>query len=183
MAEAHRYPSISLTGSISTAGAKIGDLAKSSTISWAIGPSLSIPIFNGGRLKASVDVAKAQRDQSFLAYQAAILSGLEDVENAIVATSQDQRKLGTVQTSVQSYRAVADLTRSSYESGASDFLDVLTAERSLYAAENMRIQNKVSLALDYVALNKALGAGWNGVLNVSEPTVVDHAVGPHLPEG
>jgi NodT family efflux transporter outer membrane factor (OMF) lipoprotein len=180
IAEANRYPSISLTGSISTAGAKIGDLAKSSTISWAIGPSLSVPIFNNGKLKASVDVATAQRDQSFLAYQAAVINGLEDVENAVVSLSQDRVKLSKVSEAAASYRSVTQLTQSSYDSGASDFLDVLSAERSLYSAESSVIQSKVSLALDYIALNKALGAGWNGTINTSTPVVVDGQVGPRL---
>lgn len=180
IAEANRYPSISLTGSISTAGAKIGDLAKSSTISWAIGPSLSVPIFDNGKLKASVDVAKAQRDQSFLAYQAAVVNGLEDVENAVVSLSQDRVKLSKVSEAAASYRSVTQLTQSSYDSGASDFLDVLSAERSLYSAESSVIQSKVSLALDYIALNKALGAGWNGAINTSKLDVVDGQVGPRL---
>jgi NodT family efflux transporter outer membrane factor (OMF) lipoprotein len=179
IAEANRYPGISLTGSISTAGAKIGDLAKSSTISWAIGPSLSVPIFNNGKLKASVDVAKAQRDQSFLAYQAAVINGLEDVENAVVALSQDRVKLSKVSEAAASYRSVTQLTQSSYDSGASNFLDVLSAERSLYSAESSVIQSKVSLALAYIALNKALGAGWNGAVDSRKPVVVDQKVGPH----
>jgi NodT family efflux transporter outer membrane factor (OMF) lipoprotein len=178
IAEANRYPSISLTGSISTAGAKIGDIAKSSTISWAIGPSLSVPIFNNGKLKASVDVAKAQRDQSFLAYQAAVINGLEDVENAVVSLSQDRVKLSKVSEAAASYRSVTQLTQSSYDSGASDFLDVLSAERSLYSAESSVIQSKVSLALDYIALNKALGAGWNGTVDSSKPVVADTKTGP-----
>jgi NodT family efflux transporter outer membrane factor (OMF) lipoprotein len=180
IAEANRYPSVSLTGTISTAGAKIGDLAKSSTISWAIGPSLSVPIFNNGKLKASVDVAKAQRDQNFLAYQAAVLTGLEDVENAVVSLSQNRVKLSKVTAAAASYRSVTELTRSSYDSGASDFLDVLSAERSLYSAESTVIQSKVSLALDYIALNKALGAGWNGTVDSSKPVVVDTKTGPRL---
>ena len=62
------YPSVSLTGNINTGGANFGDLGKLSTISWAFGPSLTVPIFQGGKLNADVDAARAVRDQSFIAY-------------------------------------------------------------------------------------------------------------------
>ncbi|RVC47829.1 RND transporter, partial [Mesorhizobium sp. M00.F.Ca.ET.038.03.1.1] len=68
-AEAARYPGVSLTGDISTTSLKLGDLGKNSTIGWSFGPTLSVPLFNGGQLQAAVDVAKAQRDQYFVAYK------------------------------------------------------------------------------------------------------------------
>jgi NodT family efflux transporter outer membrane factor (OMF) lipoprotein len=180
VAQAARYPSISLSGSISSSATSIGDLAKASTISWALGPSLSVPIFNNGRLKASEDVARAQRDQAFLAYQSSVLNGLEDVENALVSMTQNRIKRSKIQTSTTSYQKVLELTRSSYENGASDLLDVLTAERSLFSAQTNSIQNRVALALDYVSLNKALGAGWDGKLDVSKPVVEDGKTGPRF---
>lgn len=180
IAEAARYPSVSLSGSISSSAASIGDLAKASTISWAIGPSLTVPIFNNGRLKANVDVARAQRDQAFLNYQAAVLVGLEDVENALVSMTQNRIKRSKIQASTTSYQKVLELTRTSYENGANDLLDVLTAERSLFSAQTNAIQNRVALALDYVSLNKALGAGWDGKLDVSKPVVVDGQTWPRI---
>jgi multidrug efflux system outer membrane protein len=180
VAEAARYPSISLAGSISSSAASIGDLAKASTISWALGPSISVPIFNNGRLKANADVARAQRDQAFLAYQASVLEGLEDVENALVSMTQNRIKRSKIQSSTAAYQKSLDLTRSSYENGASDLLDVLSAERSLFGAQTNKIQNRVAMALDYVSLNKALGAGWDGKLDVSQPAVKDDKTGPRL---
>ena len=84
-AEAARYPSVSLTGDIDTSAFKLGDLGKNSTIGWSFGPTLSMPLFNAGKLQAAVDVAKAERDQYFIAYKASVLTALEDVENAIVS--------------------------------------------------------------------------------------------------
>ncbi len=180
VAEAARYPSVSLTGSISSSATSIGDLAKASTISWALGPSLSVPIFNNGRLQANVDVARAQRDVAFLAYQASVLEGLEDVENALVSMTQNQIKRTKLQASTAAFQKSFDLTRSSYENGASDLLDVLSAERSLFAAQTNAIQNKVSIALDFVNLNRALGGGWDGTLDVSKPIISDDKTGPRL---
>ncbi len=179
-AEANRYPSISLTGDISSSAANLGDLAKKSSIGWSFGPSLTVPIFQGGQLKAAVDAAKAERDQYFIAYQSAVLSAMEDVENAVVSLTQERQKYAKLVSSMDSYRNASDLSRELNKAGASDFLDVLDAERSLYSAEESVIQSRASIATDYIALNKALGGGWDGKIDVSTPVVIDVNTGPHL---
>ncbi|MFG1477210.1 efflux transporter outer membrane subunit [Xanthobacter sp. V4C-4] len=179
-AEAARYPAISLTGNINTAGTKVGDLVRGSTISWSYGPTLSVPVFTGGQLKAAVEVAQAQRDQSFVAYHAAILTALEDVENAAVGLNQERVKAGKLGQSAASYRDAARLARALYQSGSTSFLEVLDAERSLYSAEDSLLQSQVAIATDYVALNKALGGGWDGAMDVTTPAVVDTNAGPHF---
>lgn len=90
--EANRYPSISLTGDIASSATSIADLGKKSTIGWSFGPSLTVPIFQGGQLKAAVDVAKAQRDQYYVAYQAAVLTAMEDVEAAWTRPGRSRRR-------------------------------------------------------------------------------------------
>ncbi|MET4170278.1 multidrug efflux system outer membrane protein [Bradyrhizobium sp. LA6.1] len=177
-AEAARYPTISLTGNISTTGLKVGDLAKNSSIGWSVGPTLSAPIFNGGQLQAAVEFGQAQRDQSFTQYQAAVLKGLEEVENAIVALAQERIRLGKLSVSVESYRQAATLSRALYRNGSTSFFTVLDAERSLYSAEDALVQSRIALATDYIALNKALGGGWDSVVDVSKPEVVDTSMGP-----
>jgi outer membrane protein, multidrug efflux system len=179
-AEAARYPSISLTGSVTTAGVNVGDLAKSTSISWAFGPTLSLPIFNAGELASAVRVAEAQRDQSFIAFKASVLTALEDVENAATALTQERTKYQKLEAAAASYREAARLARTLYQNGASSFLDVLDAERSLYSAEDTLIQSRVAIATDYVALNKALGGGWDGAVDASKPEIVDTNTGPHL---
>lgn len=179
-AEANRYPSISLTGDISSSAASIGDLAKKSSIGWTFGPTLTVPIFQGGQLKAAVDVAKAERDQYFIAYQSAVLSAMEDVENAIVSLTQERLKYDKLVSSSSSYRRASDLSHTMNKAGVIDFLDVLDAERSLYSAEENVIQSRASIATDYIALNKALGGGWDGQVDVSTPVVVDADTAPHL---
>jgi multidrug efflux system outer membrane protein len=179
-AEAAKYPSISLTGSIATSALQFGDLAKHSTIGWSFGPSISIPLFKGGQLQAAVEIANAQRDQSFIAYQSAVLTAFEDVENAIVALSQEQIRYQKLTVAVENYRKSTELSRSLYQIGATSFLDVLTAERSLYSAEDPLIQSQANIAKNYIALNKALGGGWNDAVDVSSPRVIDTDNGPRL---
>jgi outer membrane protein, multidrug efflux system len=179
-AEADRYPAISLTGNITTSATRLGDLGKTSTIGWSFGPTLSVPIFNGGQLQAAADVARAQRDQYFIAYRSSVLTALEDVENAIVLLGQEQIKNGKLASSVASYRQAATLARSLYQSGASSFLNVLDAERSLYTAENSLVASSVAITTDFIALNKALGGGWDGAIDTAKPEIVDVNAGLHF---
>lgn len=179
-AEAARYPSISLTGNISTSGSRIGDIGKNSSIGWSFGPTLTVPIFNGGQLQAAADVARAQRDQYFIAYRSSVLTALEDVENAIVALAQERIRSGKLAASAGHYRDAARLSRSLYQAGSSSFLDLLDAERSLYSAESSLLVSRIAVTTDYIALNKALGGGWDGLVDVSQPDVVDVNIRPHL---
>lgn len=179
-AEAERYPSVSLTGNIATSGLKLGDLGKSSSISWSFGPTLTVPVFNAGQLAAATDMARAQRDQYFVAWRASVLTALEDVENALVALAQERVRNGRLAASVGHYRDGAALARELYQSGSTSFLELLEAERSLYSAEDALIESRVSIATDYIALNKALGGGWDGFVDASRPEVVDVNTGPHI---
>lgn len=179
-AEAARYPSVSLTGSISTSALKLGDLAKNSAIGWSIGPSLSVPIFNGGELAAAVDAARARRDQSDAALRLAVLTALQDVEDGLVGLRQERRRLASLSQAAAASGEAARLSRALYSSGGASFLDVLDAQRSLYSAEDSLIQSRIALATRFIALNKALGGGWLRPVEVSRPTVTDGETGPRL---
>ena len=179
-AEAARYPSVSLTGDISTSAYKLGDLGKNSSIGWSFGPTLSVPVFNAGQLKAAVEVAKAQRDQYFIAYRSSVLSALEDVENALVLLSQERIRIGKLASSAKSYGEAARIEGTLFKAGETSLLDVLDAQRSLYSAEDTLLQSRVLLATNYIALNKALGGGWDGVVDTTTPEIMDVKAGPRL---
>lgn len=177
-ADAARYPSVSLTGSISTSALKLGDLAKNSAIGWSIGPSLSVPIFNGGELAAAVDAARARRDQSDAALRLAVLTALQDVEDALVGLRQERRRLASLSQAAAASGEATRLSRALYASGGASFLDVLDAQRSLYSAEDSLIQSRIALATQFIALNKALGGGWLEPVDVATPAVIDGETGP-----
>ena len=179
-AEAALYPDVSLTGSLSTAASRPGDLLRASSVSWSWGPSLSAPIFDSGKLVAQRDATQAQRDEYLVAWRGSVLTAMEDVENALVSLKQEGLRAKALAASVEGYRKAAELSRTQYEAGKASFLDVLDAERSLYSAEDSLIQSRVSLAKDYVALAKALGGGWDAPVDASRPEVVDAAMGPRL---
>ncbi|WP_419785655.1 efflux transporter outer membrane subunit [Pseudodesulfovibrio sp.] len=179
-AEAARYPDISLSGTINTSGNQLHDLSKGTSIGWIVGPSLSLPIFNGGQLKAAVDIAAAQRDQSYFAYKAAVLTALEDVENDTVALSRAKDRAQSLALAVKHYREAAYLSRLLYQNGASAILDVLDAERSLYNAEDAYVQSRTAITESYIALAKALGGGWDESMDEGKPLVFDDNGTPKL---
>jgi NodT family efflux transporter outer membrane factor (OMF) lipoprotein len=179
-AEAALYPSVSLTGSLSTTALKIGDLGKTSSVGWSWGPSINVPIFNGGQLRAAVEVAQAQRDQYYVAWRSAVLTALEDVENAIVSLAQERAKIRSLTEAARRYGEAARLSGSLYDAGTQSFFDLLDAERSQYSAEDSLLQSRIAIATDYIALAKALGGGWDGAIDSSRPEVVDVNTGPHM---
>lgn len=182
-AEAALYPSVSLTGSVSTTGLNVGDIGKASSIGWSIGPSISVPIFNGGKLRAAVDVAGAQRDEYYLAWRASVLTALEDVENALVSLAQERIKIKRLAEASRRYGEAARLSRALYTSGSTSFLEALDAERSAYTADDNLIVSRVAIATSYIALAKALGGGWDGAIDSSVPAVIDVNTGPHVVAG
>jgi outer membrane protein TolC len=177
-AEANLYPTASLIGSLSTSASKPGDLAKASSISWSYGPSVTVPIFSGGSLTAARDIAGAQRDEQLIAWKASVLAALEDVENASVGLSQSRVKVSDLSRATAAYRRSDALSLTLYKAGSASFLDFLDAERSLYSSEDSMIQARVAVALQHVALAKALGGGIGARIDISKPEVVDHDVGP-----
>lgn len=176
-AKAAQYPTITLTGSITTSALQFGDLAKNSSIGWSFGPSIYLPLFQGGKLKAGVEVAEAQRDQRFIAYQSAVLTALQDVADALVSLDQERVRADRLAEAAKNYRLSAELSRSLYQVGNLSLLNVLTTERSLYSAEDPLIQSHVAIAKDYIALNKALGGGWDDEVDTQTPYINDTSSG------
>jgi outer membrane protein, multidrug efflux system len=162
VAQAARYPRISLIGALGTSGTRFGDLARHSSIGWSIGPSITVPLFDGGQLKAAAEIADAQRDESLIAYQSTVLTALQDVENASVALSQETESVQNLRHAADAYGQAASMAKSLYRTGSTSYLEVLVADRAQLATQDALTQSQVRVATDYIALNKALGGGWNG---------------------
>ncbi|MDP8995732.1 MAG: efflux transporter outer membrane subunit [Pseudomonadota bacterium] len=180
LSQAAQYPSLSLNGSISTSALSLGSLASSTAIGWSLGPSLTIPIFNGGKLQAAVQVTQAQRDQTYIKLRATTLTALEDVENALVSLSSERRKNNLLTSSSRNYSEALQIASTLYKSGSSSFLDLLDAERSLYSSDDSLLQSRIAFSKDYVALAKALGGGWDGAIDSSQAEVTDIDTGPRV---
>lgn len=177
---ANLYPSVSLTGNIATNATQISGLGKNSTISWAFGPSLSVPIFEGGQRMAAVQLAQAQRDQYFIAYRQAVLTALEDVENSLVNLSSERLRYSRLAKASNSYAKSLELSKTLFQDGNTSFLELLNAERSQFSADTSLIESRIAITTDYISLMKALGGGWDGAVDTQTPEVVDGYTGPHL---
>ena len=159
-AEAQLYPSISLSGSISPSWVKSSGASGASLTSWSFGPSLSLPIFDGGTLRANVDIEKSDAKTQYLAWKAAVLNGVEEVENALTAVRCDTQTLEPLRRQVQAAQESLALSTVSYKDGASSLLDVLDAQRSVSDAQASLAATVQQVAKDYVDLYVAIGAGY-----------------------
>ena len=118
-----------------------------------------MPVLNGGALKAQVDIAKSGSAQQYLAWKETVLNAVEEVENAQIAIRRDAQTVAALRKVVASYEQALSLARDSYSGGASTVLDVLDAERNV-ATGRLSLASAIrQLALDYVALNVAIGGG------------------------
>lgn len=173
VAEAQLYPSISLGGSISPSYARFVGGSDTHRVSWAFGPTLNLPIFDGGQLRANLSASESAAREAYLAWKQTVLNGVQEVENALAAVQRDGRTVSALRNTVNSYQEALQLATASYRDGASSLLDVLDAQRQVSTAKASLAQAIQQQAQDYVSLNVALGGGYSwGAVPQKGPTVV-----------
>lgn len=160
-AEADRYPSLRIGGSVGLSALTLSGLGSGATIANSLLASISLPLFDGGTRRAQVQSQEAALEAARVNYEAAVLTALQDVEDALLALRGDQERL-IRQQSAQQAAANADLlARQRYSSGLIDFRTVLDTQRTLLSAQDSVASTQASIAADHVRLYKALGGGWN----------------------
>jgi multidrug efflux system outer membrane protein len=155
------YPTISLSGSISPSFVNPAGGPGGSLTSWSFGPTLTLPIFDGGSLRANVDIAKSDAKTQYLAWKQTVLEAVEEVENALSAVRRDAQTVAALRAQVKTTQETLDLSTASYKDGASSLLDVLDAQRQVSLAQASLAAAVQQMATDYVALNVAIGGGYN----------------------
>jgi outer membrane protein TolC len=128
---------------------------------YAFGPSITLPIFDGGRIVATVNLRKAQQKEAAVAYQRVVLGAWHEVANALDGYEAEQRRRDQLQIAVRAARQATALARQRYEQGIADFLSVLDAQRAQLSVERQLSDSTTTLATDLVAIYKALGGGWD----------------------
>jgi outer membrane protein TolC len=113
-----------------------------------------------GRTRSNIEQQQALQDQSLITYQQTVLTALQEVENALIASAKEEEHRRALSEAVSANRKAVDLATTLYTQGHTDFLNVLDAQRSLYASEDALIQSTGSVSANLVALFKALGGGW-----------------------
>ncbi|MEX3918500.1 efflux transporter outer membrane subunit [Paraburkholderia sp. BR10872] len=160
VAVAQFYPDISLTGQVGTRATSPHDLTHWANLFWSWGPSVSLPVFQGGALVSNLRLSKLQQVEAALDYRKTVLDALRDVNNALDVYRTDQTRLVSLDESAAAQRHAFDLARESYRKGIVSFIDVLDAQRQLSSAEQNAQQEQLQVCTDLVALYKALGGGW-----------------------
>ena len=155
------FPKISITSMFGLGASQTSNLLNIGSKTWSIGGGAVLPILDFGRIRADINIADAKQEQAFLTYQKTVLNALKEVENALVAYTQEKDRLDILTKAVASSELAAQMIDKRYSKGGLiSFLNVLDAKRSLYAAQTAQTQSRASLATDLVVLYKALGGGW-----------------------
>jgi NodT family efflux transporter outer membrane factor (OMF) lipoprotein len=160
VAQADFYPQISLTGSLGSQSLQLSSLGDWASHQFVFGPSISLPIFQGGRLKGTLQLRKAQQQEAAIVFQRAVLQAWHEVDDALSAYDAEQRRRDQLKVVVQQDQVALGVAQQRYREGAIDFLNVLTVQRDLLNAESDLAQSEASAAVNLVILYKALGGGW-----------------------
>jgi NodT family efflux transporter outer membrane factor (OMF) lipoprotein len=160
VATAELYPKLTLSGSIGLQAIRFGKLSDWSSKFYNFGPSLSIPVFNGVTY-ANIAVQEVRQKEAALSYKMTVLSALHDVENSVSSYGAEQVRLHALERAAEANQHSLSLARQRYQAGLSSFLDVLDAERRLYASQTEVARSSVTIGTNLIAVYKALGGGWN----------------------
>lgn len=160
VADAALFPSISFDVPFGLQSETLPDLAQWASRFYSIGPTLQIPIFEGGKLKANIALADMQEKEAAIDYARTVLNAVHEVEDAIVAYTSEQNRRDALTAALAQNDVSLALARQRYQSGVTTFLDVLDAERTSEQTELSFAASNAAVSTDLVALYKALGGGW-----------------------
>ena len=160
-ATADLFPKFSLTGTVGLQSLSASDWFTGRSRFWSIGPTISWPIFDAGKIRANIEVRNAQQEQALSLYEKTVLNAFQEVESSLLNYAKEQLRYRSLVDAVAANRRAVELANELYFSGLNDFLNVLDAQRSLYASESDLAQSEATIASNLVALYKALGGGWD----------------------
>jgi len=168
-AKAAYFPSFKLLGDAGRQATQLHDLTLGLGNFFSAGPSISVPVFTGGKIRSNVAIQDARVQEAFAAYHAAILTALEETENALVSYSNEQTRRDRLSATVEADQEAFELATVQYRAGLSDFLAVLDAQREMYANQDLLAQSRTLVTTNLIGLYRALGGGWS-ISPESEPT-------------
>ncbi|WP_395747504.1 efflux transporter outer membrane subunit [Prosthecobacter sp.] len=167
--KANFFPSIRLTGRAGYLSGDVANLFEGNSLNWNIGPSISVPVFAGGKNRAYMEKARAAHDEALANYRQAILVSFNDVENALAALRNLSAQSEAQHRARDSAQEAAKIAHARYEAGTSPYLNVIEANRSLLLTERACATLAGQRLIASVSLIKALGGGWDQSLPVTVP--------------
>ncbi|MBL0151515.1 MAG: efflux transporter outer membrane subunit [Ideonella sp.] len=159
-ARAAFFPRITLTGSLGSASSALDGLFRAGSFGWSIAPQLLQPIFDAGRNEANLKIAQAGRDIAAAQYERAVQSAFREVADALAGRATLGEQLAAQQAQLRAEQDRAQLTDLRYRNGASSYLEVLDAQRSLFATQQAVVQLQTQRVQNLVTLYRVLGGGW-----------------------
>ncbi|SDH13462.1 efflux transporter outer membrane subunit [Paraburkholderia phenazinium] len=160
MAKADFYPRISLNGSAGFQSLQLSSLANWASGQFVVGPSITMPIFEGGRLKGTLHLREAQQQEAAIVYQRTVLEAWREVDDALVVYDAEQQRRDRLTAVVALNQRALSVAQQRYKAGALDYLDVLNVQKQLLDGQSKLEQSKATAAANLITLCKALGGGW-----------------------
>lgn len=167
VAKAAFFPAISLTGSFGYASGDIDRLTNSDSKLWSIGPSLYLPIFQGGRNKANLERSRAAYEESVALFRQRVLVAFREVQDALTGTQLLADQAAAQDRAVAAARRAGDLAQTRYDAGYVNYFEVIDAQRTVLNAERASAQLSAQRLVNSVDLIKALGGGWHNAHSVA----------------
>ena len=165
---AELFPKISLSAFLGFRNTDLDALFKSAAFSYSAGANLLQPLLNFGRIRAGIDLAEAKQQEAYLAYEKAVLDALQETETAMTRYLNEEVRRQILTRAVADLREAVRLSQLRYHEGAVSFLDVLDAQRALYAGEIELARSEAEDSTDLIAVYKALGGGANAEPQLSQ---------------
>ncbi len=159
-ARAAFFPAISLTATAGTASNQLSGLFDGGTGTWTFMPQINLPIFDGGKRIADLDVAEVSTKQAVASYEKSIQTAFKEVADTLGAQADYQQQLQAQQALVEANQTYFKLAEVRYEKGVDSYLTRLDAQRSLFSAKQGLISTRLAQLSNQVALYKAVGGGW-----------------------
>ena len=168
VARASYYPSISLASNVGLSSGSLNDLFKSGSVGWSFGPSVSVPIFDAGRLDANYDVAQIERKQTLAGYERSIQTAFREVSDVLATRATLGEQLEAQYRLQDNFEQTYQIADARFKAGISNYLDVLDAQRSLFSTQQGILDLELQKIISQVELYQVLGGG----ANLDVPTVI-----------
>ncbi len=176
VAVADFYPSVKLNGNLELNALSLNKIFRGSSLQYVAGPSVELPIFEGGRLTSTLNLRSAQQEEAAIYYHKTVLQAWHDVVNALNAFAAEQRRRDGLKAEVEHSRQALSLSRVRYANGVADFITVLDAERTLLQSQQQLAQSTTAVSSNLIQLYKALGGGWEQTFPEEPPQPVAAAL-------
>lgn len=160
VAEGDFYPRIVLSGNLGFQSMQLSDFGSWGSRQFGIGPQLSLPIFEGGRLRGMLHLREAQEQEAALTYQQTVLRAWQEIDDGMSLYNATQLQQARLEEAVEHDQLALATAKQQYVEGAVDFLNVLTVQRALLASQEQRVESSTAQGQALVGLYKALGGGW-----------------------